>query len=87
METVSHSATLEFLSQAGLKVNPNFRIFADIDGVIAYCESWAEKRLDLPYDIDGLVIKLNSIAGQTRWAVPPRTRAGPSLSNFPPNRL
>jgi len=78
LETVSHSATLQFLSQAGLKVNPNFRIFADIDGVIAYCESWAEKRLDLPYDIDGLVIKLNSIAGQAalgstakdpRWAI------------------
>ncbi|MDR3560038.1 MAG: NAD-dependent DNA ligase LigA [Negativicutes bacterium] len=78
IELATHSATLEFLASAGLKVNPNYRVFADIEAVIAYCESWAEKKDHLPYNIDGLVIKLNSIAGQEalgstakdpRWAI------------------
>jgi len=78
VELATHAATLEFLARAGLKVNPSYRIFADIEAVIAYCESWDTKRADLPYGIDGLVIKLNDIAGQEalgstskdpRWAI------------------
>ena len=74
----THSQTLEFLAKAGFKVNPAYRVFGDIEAVIAYCAGWAEKRVDLAYDIDGLVIKLNSIAGQEalgstskdpRWAI------------------
>jgi DNA ligase (NAD+) len=74
----THQRTLEFLAGLGLKVNKNYQVFDNIDDVIAYCESWAEKRVDLPYDIDGLVIKLNSLAGQQalgstakdpRWAI------------------
>ncbi len=78
VQLATHSATLEFLARAGLKVNPNYRVFAGIEAVIAYCESWEDKRADLPYNIDGLVIKLNDIAGQEalgsttkdpRWAI------------------
>lgn len=74
----SHGGTLEYLSRLGLKVNPYYRIFNTIEAVIAYCEGWEEKRAELPYDTDGLVIKLNSIAGQEalgstakdpRWAI------------------
>ena len=78
MELASHSGTLSYLAKAGLKVNPNYRIFDSIREVVDYCESWEQKRADLPYDIDGLVIKLDSIAGQEalgttakepRWAI------------------
>ncbi|HMM22507.1 MAG TPA: NAD-dependent DNA ligase LigA [Selenomonadales bacterium] len=77
-ELASHAQTLEYLTRLGFKVNPNFRVFQDIETAADYCESWAEKRLDLPYEIDGLVIKLNSLAGQAalgatakdpRWAI------------------
>ena len=74
----TQAATLEYLALAGLKTNPHYKVFDNIQAAFAYCESWQEKRLDLPYDIDGLVIKLNSIAGQEalgsttkdpRWAI------------------
>ncbi|MDR3592555.1 MAG: NAD-dependent DNA ligase LigA [Negativicutes bacterium] len=78
VELATHAATLEFLARAGLKVNPNYRVFDGIEAVIAYCESWDTQRAGLPYNIDGLVIKLNDIAGQEalgstskdpRWAI------------------
>lgn len=74
----THSAMLEKLQALGFKINPHYRIFDNIDKVAEYCESWAEKRVDLPYDIDGLVIKVNSLANQRllgstakdpRWAI------------------
>lgn len=78
VETATHSGTLEYLKSLGFKVNNNYRVFSSIAEVIDYCASWAEKRVDLPYDIDGLVVKLNSLAGQAqlgstakdpRWAI------------------
>ncbi|MBP2655156.1 MAG: ligase [Firmicutes bacterium] len=78
IELKSHADTLTYLGQTGLKVNSHYRIFGDIEAVADYCESWAEKRSGLAYDIDGLVIKLNSLAGQRelgftakdpRWAI------------------
>ncbi|MDF2876409.1 MAG: ligA [Sporomusa sp.] len=74
----THSAMLEKLQLLGFKINPHYRLFNNIDDVAAYCESWAEKRVDLPYDIDGLVIKVNNLASQRalgstakdpRWAI------------------
>jgi len=78
LDVATHQQTLEFLKELGFKVNPHYQVFKTISEVIAHCESWAEKRVDLPYDIDGLVIKVNSLAGQRqlgstakdpRWAI------------------
>jgi DNA ligase (NAD+) len=69
---------LQFLSRAGFRINEGIRLFAHIDEVIDYCQSWAEKRAELSYDIDGLVIKVNLLAQQAelgttskepRWAI------------------
>ena len=74
----THSAMLEKLQALGFKINPHYRLFTNIDEVADYCESWSEKRVDLPYDIDGLVIKVNNLASQRtlgttakdpRWAI------------------
>ncbi|WP_312517098.1 NAD-dependent DNA ligase LigA [Anaerospora sp.] len=78
LAVTTHDQTLQFLQELGFKVNPHYRVCKTISEVIAYCQSWAEKRVDLPYDIDGLVIKVNSLAGQRqlgstakdpRWAI------------------
>lgn len=78
LAVTTHEQTLQFLQELGFKVNPHYRVFITIGEVIDYCQSWAEKRVDLPYDIDGLVIKVNSLAGQRqlgstakdpRWAI------------------
>jgi DNA ligase (NAD+) len=82
-----HSDTLEFLSECGLPVNPEVRVLASLDEVFARCNYWQEHRHDLPYDIDGIVIKLDDLRqrgelGSTskapRWAIayklPPEER-------------
>jgi DNA ligase (NAD+) len=62
----SHLEALELLRQYGFPVNPEIRAFDTMDEVIAYCDSWAEKRFDLPYETDGLVIKVNDFEQQRR---------------------
>lgn len=69
---------LNFLKQQGFPVNPEACYCTDIEAVYAYSQGYQEKRHDLPYEIDGVVIKLDSMAereilGQTakspRWAI------------------
>lgn len=62
----THSSALEYLSKLGLKVNKEWRKCQTIDDVIEYVESWTEKRPDLNYDIDGIVIKVDSLEQQDR---------------------
>ena len=47
-------------------VNPHAKVCANIDEVVDYCNSWAEKRHDLPYETDGMVIKVNDYEQRER---------------------
>ncbi|MDT8900227.1 NAD-dependent DNA ligase LigA [Anaeroselena agilis] len=78
VELATHAGTLAYLGGLGFKINPHYKVFGAIEEVAAYCEGWADKRAELPYDIDGLVIKVNSLADQAdlgftakdpRWAI------------------
>jgi len=60
IEVGTHSQALELLRKFGFPVNPHIQSFDSIDLVIDYCNSWADKRNDLPYDTDGLVIKVDN---------------------------
>ncbi len=69
---------LGLLKEAGFKVIPHSEPFGSIDDVIGYCEEWDKKREDLPYEVDGMVIKIDNFQqreelGETikspRWAV------------------
>jgi DNA ligase (NAD+) len=62
----SHFDALMAMRELGLKVNHQIKMISDLEEVVAYCESWREKRYELPYDIDGLVIKINDLALQQR---------------------
>ena len=62
----THQEALTLLRNSGLPVNPNIAMFTSIEEVIVYCKSWDEKRLDLDYDTDGMVIKVNSLDQQQR---------------------
>jgi DNA ligase (NAD+) len=75
---VSHSEGLDYLDHLGFKTNKERRKCATIDEVIEYVNSWVEKRPHLPYEIDGIVIKVNSLEQQAelgttakspRWAI------------------
>ncbi|EGO65561.1 NAD-dependent DNA ligase LigA [Acetonema longum] len=74
----SYNQGMDVLRQLGFKINPYCRLCRNIQEVIDYCDSWAGKRAELPYDIDGLVIKVNSLdmqaglgftAKDPRWAI------------------
>jgi DNA ligase (NAD+) len=74
----THLESLELMRQYGFPVNPHITSLNSIEEVIDYCHSWADRRNDLPYDTDGMVIKVNDLAqrkklGSTakspRWVV------------------
>ncbi|MHC1745623.1 MAG: NAD-dependent DNA ligase LigA [Negativicutes bacterium] len=60
----THMDSLDYLQSLGFKVNPHRRLFHTIQEVVNYCSLWEEKRRELPYDIDGLVIKVNDLRSQ-----------------------
>jgi DNA ligase (NAD+) len=74
----THSATLQQLREWGFPVSPEVGIARGFDGLIAYFHRIGAKRDSLPYDIDGVVYKLDDYAGQRemgfvsrapRWAI------------------
>ncbi len=74
----THAAALEALRKWGFPVYPHYKVCSDIEQAIAYIDEFAAMRHELPYETDGLVIKVNSIAQQQalgatgkdpRWAV------------------
>jgi DNA ligase (NAD+) len=73
-----HSKTLDALDAAGFKVNPNHKLVHAMDQVWAFIQQWEGKRDSLPYEIDGIVIKVDRTALQDelgftgkapRWAI------------------
>ena len=57
----SHSEGLDWLDSLGFKTNKERRKCGNIEEVVEFVESWVEKRPHLPYEIDGIVIKVDSI--------------------------
>jgi DNA ligase (NAD+) len=62
----SHWESLEELSQMGFKVNTHRKKCAGLEDVLAFCKNWESKRESLNYEIDGVVIKVDSIPQQIR---------------------
>jgi DNA ligase (NAD+) len=61
--------SLELLKSLGFPVNPHIRQAESVDEVIAYCRQWEERRDELDYEIDGVVIKVGDLALQERLGV------------------
>ena len=66
VEFESHSDILSALRKWGFNVNPNIKICKNIHDAASYIKEWQTKRESLPYDTDGMVIKVNSTALQNR---------------------
>ncbi len=74
----SHWRSLEELRHMGFKVNPHSKVCRTIDEVVELCNNWEAKRDELPYEIDGIVVKVDSVEQQRqlgftakapRWAI------------------
>ena len=60
-EFTGHIECLEAIERFGLPVNPHYKLCKNIDEAVSYCNSWESKRSELDYQVDGMVIKVNSL--------------------------
>lgn len=61
VEFKTHEETLLFLKELGFVVSPNYKVFKDAEKLIASIKEKGKVRNDLPYDIDGMVVKINNL--------------------------
>lgn len=62
----THSEALKFMKELGFRTNPNNELVNDVDGILKFIEEKASIRKELPYDIDGVVVKVDSIDMQRK---------------------
>jgi DNA ligase (NAD+) len=62
----THWETMEYVKSLGFKVNPNNALLTSVEEVEKYHHTWVEKRESLPYEADGVVVKVDSLALQER---------------------
>ena len=79
----THHEALEFLKSLGFKTNPNNRIVKNINEVMEYIHEKGNIRASLPYDIDGVVIKVDSIPDQQKLGFTARTPRWAIAYKFP----
>ena len=92
----SHCEALEAIRDLGLRTNPENKQLGDLEEVYGFCSHWEEHRHDVPYEIDGVVVKVDPIGQQEelgftakapRWAIaykfPPEERTTKLENIFP----
>lgn len=79
----SQSAALDKLDELEFKTNQERAVKKDIDGVIEYVNYWVEHRNDLPYEIDGIVIKVNDLKLQEEIGYTVRSPKWATAYKFP----
>lgn len=84
MEIYSQEELLQKLADFHFQVNPNYRKWHSIEGVIEGVNEWEEKRHDLGYDTDGMVIKVNDFAQQNRLGATVRDPKWATAYKYPP---
>jgi DNA ligase (NAD+) len=90
----SHWESLDAMAHMGFKVNSHRKLCKNVDEVLAFCAEWEDARENLPYEIDGVVVKVDSIQQQRqlgftakspRWAIAykyPARQAVTSVENI-----
>jgi len=83
----SQSGALARLEALGFAVNPNRSAGLDIDGVMAFTETWRDDRHRLPYETDGVVVKVDRFDQQTRLGMVSRAPRWAIAYKFPPEQV
>lgn len=60
----THHEALEFMKELGFNVNPNIKLVHNNAEMLQYVDNWTEKRPSLPYEIDGIVVKVDDLKQQ-----------------------
>ena len=83
----SQKMALTVAADLGLPVNPNFKLCKTIDKVVDYIMYWEEHKQDLPYEIDGIVIKVNSYLLQEEIGSTQKSPRWATAYKFPEEEL
>ncbi|MFM8993840.1 MAG: NAD-dependent DNA ligase LigA [Actinomycetota bacterium] len=80
----SHHDTLDFLAAGGFPINPEVRVVDSLDEVVKFCATWQANRNDLPYIIDGVVVKVDDLAQRERLGYTAKAPRWAIAVKFPP---
>ena len=83
----TQTEALERLAGLGFPVNPEHEASLDIEGVIAFTERWREPRHALPYETDGVVVKVDRVDQQVRLGMVSRAPRWAIAFKFPPEQV
>ena len=83
----SQSDALARLAALGFPVNPNHAADLEIEGVIVFLEDWRERRHDLEYETDGVVVKVDRFDQQARLGMVARAPRWATAYKFPPEQV
>ena len=75
------------MKELGFVVNPNIKLCKNVDEVLEYIKEWTEKRSSLPYEIDGIVIKVNDINMQKELGYTAKVPKWATAYKFPPEHV
>lgn len=81
-----HSQSFDYMKSLGLKVNEKYKVCQDIEEVIDYIEYWIDNRSTLPYEIDGMVIKVDSISQRKALGFTAKSPRWATAFKFPAER-
>ena len=84
---ISQEHALNIAKDYSLPVNLNYKLCKDINEVISYINYWTENKKDLPYDIDGIVIKVNSYSTQEEVGYTQKSPRWATAYKFPEEEL
>lgn len=79
----THADALNFMKKLGFIVNPNIELVNNINELLVYVDKWTQNRASLPYEIDGIVIKLNDLNGQKKLGFTARYPKWATAYKFP----
>ncbi|HZR42459.1 MAG TPA: NAD-dependent DNA ligase LigA, partial [Ktedonobacteraceae bacterium] len=78
---------LQLIREWGFPVNPNIHLAQSLEEVMEYCNKWEQERFHLPYEIDGVVIKINDLAQQEELGVVSRDPRWAIAFKYPPTQV
>lgn len=82
----THMESLEYLKQQGFKTSPYTQLCRNAEEIIEQCKQWADKRGELPFEIDGLVIKVNNLEQRETLGNTSKSPRWAAAYKFPPEK-
>ncbi len=86
-DIITHSEALDFLDSLQFKTNKERKVCKSADEIITYLNYWQEHRNNLPYEIDGIVIKVNDLKSQSKLGERSKSPRWATAFKFPPEEV